>query len=72
MPFIQINLGAGRTPEQKDALIRAVSAAAAEAVSAPESSVRVWLVEIPSTEVLVGGRTLAEKQGAAAPPQDAR
>jgi 4-oxalocrotonate tautomerase len=62
MPFIQINLGAGRTVEQKDALIRAVSAAAAEAISVPESSVRVWLVEIPTTEVLVGGQTLAERQ----------
>ncbi|HVV19285.1 MAG TPA: tautomerase family protein [Pseudonocardiaceae bacterium] len=62
MPFIQVNLGAGRTPEQKDTLIRAVSAAAAEAISVPESSVRVWIVEVPATEVLVGGRTLAEKQ----------
>ncbi|MFI5611704.1 tautomerase family protein [Amycolatopsis sp. NPDC051903] len=62
MPFIQVNLGAGRTAEQKDALLRAVSAAAAEAVSVPESSVRVWLVEVPATEVLVGGQTLAERQ----------
>lgn len=62
MPFIQINLGSGRTPEQKDELIRAVSAAAAGALSVPEASVRVWIVEVPATEVLVGGRTLAEKQ----------
>ncbi len=62
MPFIQVNLGAGRTAEQKDALLRAVSAAAAEAVSVPESSVRIWLVEVPATEVLVGGQTLAERQ----------
>ncbi|AEA26453.1 4-oxalocrotonate tautomerase family protein [Pseudonocardia benzenivorans] len=67
MPFIQVNLGAGRTPEQKDALIRAVSAAAAAAISVPEASVRVWLVEVPATEVLVGGQTLAEKQAAAVP-----
>ncbi|MEV0073163.1 MULTISPECIES: tautomerase family protein [unclassified Amycolatopsis] len=64
MPFIQINLGAGRTPEQKDQLIRAVSAAAAEAISVPEASVRVWVVEVPATEVLVGGVTLAERQAA--------
>jgi 4-oxalocrotonate tautomerase len=69
MPFIQVNLGTGRTAEQKDALIRAVSAAAAEAISVPETSVRVWLVEVPATEVLVGGQTLAEKQQAAAVPQ---
>jgi 4-oxalocrotonate tautomerase len=64
MPFIQINLGSGRTPEQKDKLIRAVSAAAADAVSVPETSVRVWIVEVPSSEVLVGGQTLAERQAA--------
>jgi 4-oxalocrotonate tautomerase len=62
MPFIQINLGGGRTPEQKDQLLRAVSAAAAEAISVPEASVRVWIVEVPAGEVLVGGQTLAEKQ----------
>ena len=64
MPFIQVNLGAGRTPDQKDALIRAVSAAAADALTVPEASVRVWIVEVPATEVLVGGQTLAEKQAA--------
>ncbi|MDQ0380926.1 tautomerase family protein [Amycolatopsis thermophila] len=62
MPFIQINLGEGRTAEQKDKLIRAVSAAAADAISVPEASVRVWLVEVPATEILVGGQTLAERQ----------
>ena len=62
MPFIQVNLGAGRTPDQKDTLIRAVSAAAADALTVPEASVRVWIVEVPATEVLVGGQTLAEKQ----------
>ncbi len=62
MPFIQISLGAGRTSEQKDKLIRSVSAAAAEALSTPEASVRVWLVEVPATEILAGGQTLAERQ----------
>ncbi|MGW3284297.1 tautomerase family protein [Streptomyces sp. NPDC001002] len=62
MPFIQVNLGAGRTAEQKDALIKGISAAAATAISVPEASVRVWIVEIPATEVLVGGQTLAERQ----------
>ncbi|QUQ72431.1 tautomerase family protein [Kutzneria sp. CA-103260] len=62
MPFIQVNLGAGRTAAQKDALIRAISSAAAEAISVPEASVRVWIVEVPATEVLVGGQTLAERQ----------
>jgi 4-oxalocrotonate tautomerase len=64
MPFIQVTLGAGRTAEQKDRLLRAISHAAAEAVDVPEATVRVWLVEPPATDVLVGGQTLAEKQAA--------
>jgi 4-oxalocrotonate tautomerase len=66
MPFIQVTMGAGRTPEQKDRLLRAVSKAAAEAVNVPEASVRVWIVEPAATEVLAGGETLAEKQARAA------
>jgi 4-oxalocrotonate tautomerase len=62
MPFIQITLAAGRTPEQKHELLASVSAAAAAAVSVPESSVRVWLVEVPATELFAGGMTLAERQ----------
>jgi 4-oxalocrotonate tautomerase len=61
MPFIQVTMGAGRTPEQKDRLLRAVSKAAAEAVEVAEASVRVWLVELPPTQVLVGGQTLPER-----------
>jgi 4-oxalocrotonate tautomerase len=65
MPFIQVTLGAGRTPEQKERLLRAVSKAAADAVDVPESSVRVWIVEPSAADVLVGGETLAEKQARA-------
>ncbi|OLT13287.1 hypothetical protein BJF78_22440 [Pseudonocardia sp. CNS-139] len=61
MPFIQVTMGAGRTPERKERLLRA----AADAVEVPESSVRVWIVEPPAADVLVGGETLAEKQARA-------
>ena len=70
MPFIQVTLGAGRTDEQKQALVRAVSRAAADAVGVSEAGVRVWLVEIPADVIMVGGQTMAERvaasQGAAA------
>jgi 4-oxalocrotonate tautomerase len=65
MPFIQVTLGAGRTDEQKQQLVRAVSQAAAEAVGVPETGVRVWLVEVPSDLVMVGGQSLAERTAAA-------
>ncbi|WP_433274612.1 tautomerase family protein [Pseudonocardia xinjiangensis] len=65
MPFIQVTLGAGRTDEQKQQLVRAVSKAAAEAVGVPETGVRVWLVEVPAELVMAGGQTLAERTAAA-------
>jgi len=61
MPFIQVTLAEGRTDAQKQDLVKAVSKAAAEAVGVPETGVRVWLVEIPSDLVMVGGETLAER-----------
>jgi 4-oxalocrotonate tautomerase len=62
MPFIQVTMGEGRTPEQKVSLVKAVSRAAADAVGVPETSVRVWLVEIPADVIMVGGQTMAERQ----------
>ena len=62
MPFIQVTLGEGRSPELKQQLVRAVSKAAAEAIDVPETTVRVWLVEVPADLVVVGGRTLAERR----------
>jgi 4-oxalocrotonate tautomerase len=64
MPFIQVNLGAGRTPEQKQALVKAVSKAAADAIGIAETSVRVWLVEIPADFIMVGGQTMSDRQAA--------
>jgi 4-oxalocrotonate tautomerase len=64
MPFIQVNLGAGRTAEQKQRLVKDVSKAAAEAVGVAETSVRVWLVEIPADVIMVGGQTMAERTSA--------
>jgi 4-oxalocrotonate tautomerase len=64
MPFIQINLGSGRTSEQKQALVKAVSKAAADSIGVAEATVRVWLVEIPADVIMVGGETMAERQTA--------
>jgi len=64
MPFIQVNLGAGRTAEQKQRLVKDVSKAAAEAIGVAETSVRVWLVEIPADFIMVGGQTMAERTAA--------
>lgn len=72
MPFIQITLGTGRSDEQKRDLVLDVSQAAAHAIGVDESSVRVWIVEVPSTSIAAGGEILAERlaraNGASAPP----
>lgn len=61
MPFIQITLGAGRSDEQKRDLVLDVSRSAARAVGVDETSVRVWIVEVPSTSIAAGGEILAER-----------
>lgn len=69
MPVIEVTLVEGRTTEQKDALIRALTSAAQESIGAPPQTVRVILREIPPSHFAVGGETFAQRAAAAA--QDA-
>lgn len=55
MPLVQINLLAGRTPEQKKALLEAVTAAVHDSIGAPVESVRVWIHELPRDSYMAGG-----------------
>ncbi|MGK3206072.1 tautomerase family protein [Amycolatopsis sp. MEPSY49] len=68
MPFIQITIAQGHDPSVKRDLLAAVSAAAAEATGTPESAFRVWLVEVPDTEVMVGGTILHDTRHPRATP----
>lgn len=52
----------GRTLEQKQAFLRAISDAAVETLGAPRESVRVWITEFESTEYLAGDEILADKK----------
>lgn len=65
MPFIQITIAEGHDEQRKRALLGAVSSAAAAATGTPESAFRVWIVEVPATEVMVGGAVLADTRTAA-------
>jgi 4-oxalocrotonate tautomerase len=58
MPSIQITIAEGHDTSVKRNLLAAVSAAAADATGTSESAYRVWLVEVPDTEVMVGGTIL--------------
>ncbi|MCO4759758.1 MAG: 2-hydroxymuconate tautomerase family protein [Oceanospirillaceae bacterium] len=55
MPIVQVNMMAGRTDQQKEVMIRKVTDAVMDAISAPEQNVTVLINEIPKTEFGIGG-----------------
>ncbi|CRK56595.1 4-oxalocrotonate tautomerase [Alloactinosynnema sp. L-07] len=61
MPFIEVTLVEGRSPEQLRALISGLTRAAAEAVAAPLASIRVVVREVPATHWAAGDVTIAER-----------
>lgn len=62
MPLVNVHMADGRTPEQKKALMHAITDAMVEHVGAPRESVRVWIDEFPNTDFMAGGELLADKQ----------
>lgn len=67
MPFIDVSLGTGRTPEQIRRLIHELTEAVQRAVGAPPANIRVVVREIPPTHWAAGDVTIAER-GAGTPP----
>lgn len=55
MPLAQIYMLEGRTEEQKKAVIEKVTKALQEAVDAPVQTIRVCIIEMPSTNWGIGG-----------------
>lgn len=66
MPLIQVNMAAGRTDEQKKALLSAITEAVHTSIGAPVASIRVWISEMQPTEYMAGGELLADRQAAQA------
>lgn len=60
MAFVSIR--EGRPPENIRTMISAVTAAIAESLDAPPSSIRVVVTEVPLAHWATGDVTLAEKQ----------
>jgi 4-oxalocrotonate tautomerase len=60
MPFIDVSISAGRTPEQIRALIREVHEAVVRTVDARPEYVRIVVREVPRTHWATGDVTLAE------------
>jgi 4-oxalocrotonate tautomerase len=61
MPLVEIHLLAGRTEDQKKALLTAVTAAVHDSIGAPLESIRVWLQEFAPTECMSAGVLLADR-----------
>lgn len=62
MPLVNVHMASGRTPEQKKALMEAITQAMVDHVGAPKASVRVWIDEFPNTDFMAAGELLADKQ----------
>lgn len=62
MPLVNVHMAEGRTPDQKRALMDAITDAMHEHLGAPRESVRVWVNEFPATDFMAGGELLADKQ----------
>jgi 4-oxalocrotonate tautomerase len=65
MPFIDVTLGSGRTPEQIRQLISELTEAAHRAVGAPKEAIRVCIREVQPQHWAAGDVTTAERQAAA-------
>jgi 4-oxalocrotonate tautomerase len=59
MPLVQVTMVAGRTVEQKHALIASVSAAVSESLGTPLERVRVAIYEVSPDEWGIGGQPYA-------------
>lgn len=60
MPIANIMILEGRKPEEKQALIRAVTAAIADSLAAKPESIRVIVQEIPREHWGIGGVSAKE------------
>lgn len=61
MPTIRVELLEGRTPEQKTALVRALTQAVVESLGSKPDSVDVVLFDIPRQNWATGGVQWSEK-----------
>ena len=61
MPFIQVTMREGRSPEAIRSMVSALTAAVVDTGIAPKNGVRVFVNELPATHIAAGDVTLAER-----------
>lgn len=62
MPLVNVHMAQGRSPDQKAALMAAITDAVVNTLDAPRDSVRVWITEMSNLDYMAGGELLAHKQ----------
>ena len=62
MPFVQVSMGSGRTPEQKRALLDGISEVVHTTLGADYETIRVWIVELDPDNVMLGQESLTERR----------
>ena len=62
MPTIKVEMLEGRTPEQKTALVKALTQAVVESLGSKPESVDVLLFDIPRQNWATGGVQWSERQ----------
>jgi 4-oxalocrotonate tautomerase len=62
MPTIKVEMLEGRTPEQKTALVKALTQAVVESLGSKPESVDVLLYDIPRQNWATGGVQWSERQ----------
>ena len=62
MPLVNVHMSKGRTPDQKKALMEAITEVMHTCADAPRESVRVWITEMEATDFMAGGELLSDKK----------
>jgi 4-oxalocrotonate tautomerase len=62
MPFVEITLTEGRSPDQLRTLITRLTDATETSLDAPRDTIRVVVREVPPTHYAAGDVTLAESR----------
>jgi 4-oxalocrotonate tautomerase len=62
MPFIRIDILAGRSDELKRKLYEEVTNTVEKTIHAPRENIRVVITEIPKENWVVGGVSIADRQ----------
>ena len=61
MPIVRIEMAEGRSQNEKEKLLTAVTAAIHESIGAPLPTIHIMLKEVSSDHIMIGGELLSEK-----------